>query len=91
MSSQGHVGQRGLMKTRESASWRERRLRIRSLDYLNHGKPVSNHLNLSNHSGLLLLERRKGGDHEQSFPESISAPFCACSIYFCLWYLLPSS
>ena len=58
-------------------------IRNRKQDYLNHSISVSNHL------GLLLLERRKGGDCKQSFPKSISAPFCACSIYFCLWYLLP--
>ena len=36
----------------------------KKLDHLNHSKSVSNHLNHTNHFGLLLLERRKGGDHE---------------------------
>ena len=62
MSGQGHVGQWGLMKTRERALQRERRARIRSLDYLNHYKSDSNHSNLFNHSVLLLFrERERGG------------------------------
>jgi hypothetical protein len=80
----GYVGQRGLMKIRERASQRERRSRIRSLDYFNHYKSVSNHSNLSNHSVLLLLERGKGGGTvSDPSPKSISAPFCVYSIYFC--------
>ena len=64
-SDRGCIGQQGLMKTRERALQRERRSRIRSLDYLNHYKLVSNHSNLSNHSVLLLFrERERGGDHE---------------------------
>ena len=65
------------MKTRERASWRERRSRIRSLDYLNHYKSVSNHSNHSNYSVLLLLERGKGGGTTSNpFPGSISALLC---------------
>ena len=36
----------------------------RKQNYSNHLISVSNHSNHLNHSGLLLLERRKGGDHK---------------------------
>ena len=62
-SDWGRVRRRGLMKTRE------RGVRIRSLDYLNHYKSVSNHSNLSNHSVLLLFrERERGGPQAILFP-----------------------
>ena len=81
-SDWGYVGQRGLMKIRERASQRERRSRIRSLDYLKHYKSVLNHSNLSNHSILLLLERERGGDCKQSFSQE---HFCS---FLCLFYLI---
>jgi hypothetical protein len=52
-------------------------------DYSNLSISVSNHSNHSNYSGLLLLERRKVGDHEQSLFPGAFLLFCAFPIYFC--------
>ena len=77
----------GTKKTRERASQRERSVRKRSLDYLNHYKLVLNHSNISNHSVLLLFrERERGGPQAILFLRA-SLLFCACSIYFCCIFI----
>ena len=64
------------MKKGERASWRERGSGIRSLDYLNHYKSVSNHPIL-----LLFRERERGGLQVILFPR-------ASLLFLYLFYLL---
>ena len=71
------------MEKREKASQRERRLEIGS-----RATQITSHLSRITQITLITLDcffyrGEKGGTVSNPFPESISALFVLCSIYFC--------